>query len=150
MSVPSSRRNAALSAVSSRNVIANVGGAITSPHSDPAPTRSSRWSGFASPIARANSLILPRSTVTGYGGYCLPISDLLISIAISESPPSARALLHRARQELLHIGHEEAFVPALGDLLLVVPRLDREQEALAVRFEQRSEEHTSELQSLRH
>src|SRR5215471_10294899 len=136
MSVPSSRRNAELSAVSSRNVIANVGGAITSPHSDAAPMRSSRWSGFASPTARANSLILPRSTVTAYGGYSLPMSDLLISVGISAAPASGGALLHCARQELFHVGHEEPLVPALGDLLPVVPRLDREQEALAVRFEQ--------------
>src|SRR5215510_7166435 len=61
------------------------------------------------------------------------MSDLLISIAISGS---AGALLHRASQELLHVGHEEPLVPSLGDLLLVVPCLDREEKALAVALEQ--------------
>src|SRR5262245_42110244 len=64
------------------------------------------------------------------------MSALLISIGISERSPSAGALLHRAGQELLHVGHEEPLVSPLGDLLLVVPRLDREEKALAVGLEQ--------------
>jgi hypothetical protein len=42
MSVPRSRSNAPVSAVSSRKVTAKVGGAIKSPHAEAAPTRSSR------------------------------------------------------------------------------------------------------------
>ena len=49
----------------------------------------------------------------------------------------AGALLHRAREELLHVGDEKPLVPSLGDLFLFVPRLDREQVALAVRLEER-------------
>src|SRR2546425_5127820 len=45
------------------------------------------------------------------------------------------SLLHRSREELLHVGHHEPLVPTLGDLVLLVPRLDREEMALAVDLE---------------
>src|SRR5881628_1572425 len=91
-------------------------------------------------MARANSLILPRSTLTRYGGYSLPLTDVLICICITTSlsvGASGFALRHGPAEEFLEIGDDEALVAPLRDLLDLVEDVDLEQAALSVRLEER-------------
>src|SRR5712692_1622609 len=82
-------------------------------------------------MARANSLILPRSTVTAKGGYSLPLTAVFTWIGMS-----GLAFLHRPIEEFLEVRDDEALVTALGDLLDLVVGLDLEEAALAVGLHQ--------------
>src|SRR3990167_4250226 len=104
-------------------------------------------------MARANSLILPRSTWITNGGYSLPLTLWSIWIGIRPSRPcqpsprraprlrlvgrasSRTPFLHGAVEEAGHVAHHEALVPPLGDLLLLVEGLDLEDDALAIRLQ---------------
>src|SRR3989449_4804686 len=129
MSVPRSRSNAPVSAVSSRKVTAKVGGAITSPHSEGRPN----------PVVQ-----IERIEVTDRPGELLDLHALdrhgvrrvLLADQGRVDLSQSAALLHRSREELLHVGHHGPLVPTLCDLVLLVPRLDREEMALAVDLEQ--------------
>src|SRR5712691_13066881 len=82
-------------------------------------------------MARANSLISPRSTVTAKGGYSLPLTAVFTWIGMS-----GFAFFHRPIEEFLEVRDDEALVTALGDLLDLVVGLDLEEAALAVGLHQ--------------
>src|ERR1700730_13159890 len=135
MSTPRSRSMLPVSAFSSRNVVGNVGGAMMSPDSEARPTASSSDNGERGPIARANSLIFPRSTVTVNGAYSLPFTSLftLIGIVAPLARPARAAGLGRGpREEPVEARHHLALVSPLRDLLHLVPRLHVEETATAV------------------
>src|SRR5258706_7293406 len=95
-------------------------------------------------MARENSLIFPRSTVTTKGAYSLPLTSMFTRIAIGLRSPRRRGSARPARsfprgglrggalQEAGEVGHHEALVAAFRDLLHLVPGLHLEEAALAV------------------
>src|SRR6266511_6391249 len=81
-------------------------------------------------MARANSLIFPRSTVTVKGGSSLPFTLLLIWMGMS-----GLALLHRAFEKPLQVGDGKALVLGLRDFLDLVEALHVEDMAPSVRLD---------------
>src|ERR1700682_4526187 len=91
-------------------------------------------------MARANSLIFPRSTVTTKGAYSLPLRSMFTRMVMDFARLAARrgsarpSLGGGALEEAGEVGHHEALVSAFRDLFHLVPGLHLEEAAVAVGF----------------